>query len=58
MTKEKVIQVTSGWSMLGLNLGLIFGGVLLSIVCLIAAANTEELRRWACLLLFRSRLPA
>ncbi len=22
MTKEKVIQVTSGWSMLGLNLGL------------------------------------
>ena len=41
MTKEKVIQVTSGWSMLGLNLGLVFGGVLLSILCLIAAANTE-----------------
>ena len=41
MTKEKVIQVTSGWSMLGLNLGLVFGGVLLSIVCLIAAANTD-----------------
>ena len=25
MTSEKVIQVTSGWSMLGLNLGLILG---------------------------------
>src|SRR5687768_3914721 len=43
MTKEKVIQVTSGWSILGLNLGLILGGVLLSILCIIAAANTEGL---------------
>jgi hypothetical protein len=43
MTKEKVIQVTSGWNMLGLNLGLIFGGALLSILCIIAAANTEGL---------------
>jgi regulator of protease activity HflC (stomatin/prohibitin superfamily) len=42
MTKENVIQVTSGWSMLGLNLGLLFGGALLSILCIIAAANTEN----------------
>ena len=42
MTKEKVIQVRDGWSMVGLNLGLILGGVLLSIVCLVAAANTDE----------------
>jgi regulator of protease activity HflC (stomatin/prohibitin superfamily) len=42
MTKEKAIQVTSGWSMLGLNLGLIFGGALLSIACITAAANTGE----------------
>jgi regulator of protease activity HflC (stomatin/prohibitin superfamily) len=41
MTKEKVVQVTSGWSMLGLNLGLLLGGALLSIACLIAGANTE-----------------
>lgn len=40
MTKEKVIQVTSGWRMLGLNLGLLFGGGLLSIVSIIAGANT------------------
>jgi regulator of protease activity HflC (stomatin/prohibitin superfamily) len=42
MTKEKAIQVTSGWSMLGLNLGLILGGALLSILCITAAANTYE----------------
>jgi regulator of protease activity HflC (stomatin/prohibitin superfamily) len=42
MTKEKVIQVTSGWSRLGLNLGLVFGGALLTIVCIIVAANTSE----------------
>ena len=41
MTKEKVIQVTSGWSMLGLNLGLILGGAMLSIVSLIAAGYTD-----------------
>jgi regulator of protease activity HflC (stomatin/prohibitin superfamily) len=41
MTKEKVIQATSGWSMLGLNLGLILGGALLSIVCIIVAAYSE-----------------
>jgi regulator of protease activity HflC (stomatin/prohibitin superfamily) len=41
MTREKVIQVTSGWSMLGLNLGLILGGAMLSIVSLIAAGFTD-----------------
>jgi regulator of protease activity HflC (stomatin/prohibitin superfamily) len=41
MTREKVIQVTSGWSMLGLNLGLILGGAMLSIVSLIAAGYTD-----------------
>jgi regulator of protease activity HflC (stomatin/prohibitin superfamily) len=43
MTKEKVIQVTNGWNMLGINLGLILAGALLSILCIIAAANTEGL---------------
>ena len=42
MTKEKVILVRSGWSMVGLNLGLTLGGALLSIVCLVAAANIED----------------
>ena len=57
MTKEKVIRVASGWNMLGLNLGLLLGGGILSIVSLIAAANTDG-TRWGCLLVFRSRLPA
>ncbi len=58
MTKEKVIHVTSGWNMLGLNLGLILGGAMLSIVSLIAAGYTDGAGRWDCLLAFRSRLPA
>jgi regulator of protease activity HflC (stomatin/prohibitin superfamily) len=41
MTSEKVIRVRSGWSMLGLNLGLLFGGVVLSILSLVAAAETD-----------------
>jgi regulator of protease activity HflC (stomatin/prohibitin superfamily) len=41
MTKEKAIRVASGWNMLGLNLGLLLGGGILSIVSLIAAANTD-----------------
>lgn len=41
MTQEKIIQVKSGWAMLGINLGLLFGGIVLSILSLIAAANTE-----------------
>jgi hypothetical protein len=41
MTKEKVIRVTSGWSRLGLNLGLVLGGFLLSVLCVVAAANTN-----------------
>jgi regulator of protease activity HflC (stomatin/prohibitin superfamily) len=41
MTKEKVIQVSSGWSMLALNLGLFFGGILLSIGSLIVASETN-----------------
>lgn len=41
MTSEKVIQVTSGWSMLGLNFGLILGGAMLSIISLIAAGYTD-----------------
>src|SRR4051794_37071168 len=41
MTKENVIHVKSGWGKLGLNLGLLFGGVLLSIVCAVAAAHTN-----------------
>ena len=41
MTKEKTIQVKSGWSMLGVNLGLLFGGVLLSILSMVLAAETH-----------------
>jgi hypothetical protein len=39
MTKENVIHVKSGWRMLGLNLGLLFGGVPLTIACAGAAAE-------------------
>ena len=41
MTKEKVIRVASGWNMLGLNLGLMLGGAMLSIVSLISADYTD-----------------
>ena len=40
MTQEKVIKASSGWSMLTINLGLFFGAIALSILSLIAAANT------------------
>lgn len=39
MTNEKNIQARSGWSMVGLNLGMLFGGALLSIICILAAAG-------------------
>ena len=45
--------------MLGLNLGLLFGGILLSIVSVDCRRRIPtESERWACLLPFRSRLPA
>lgn len=42
MTRENVIRVRSGWSMLGINLGMILGGVLLSIACAIAAETISD----------------
>lgn len=41
MAKEKLIQGTSGWSMLGLNLGMLLGGVVLSVFCMIALEVTD-----------------
>lgn len=41
MTKEKVIRVASGWNMLALNLALMLGGAVLSILSLIAADKTD-----------------
>lgn len=40
MSQERVVQVTSGWQMLGTNLMLLFGGFISSIVCIAIAANT------------------
>jgi regulator of protease activity HflC (stomatin/prohibitin superfamily) len=43
MTREKVIQATSGWSMLGFNLALMLGGAALSILSLVAAEMIEDI---------------
>ena len=31
MTSEKVVQATNGWSRLGVNLGMLFGGAVLTL---------------------------
>ena len=41
MTKEKAIQVTPGWTMLGLNLAMLFGGIATSLASLIAIELTN-----------------
>jgi hypothetical protein len=42
MTRENVIRVRSGWSMLGRNLGMIVGGILLFIGSIVAAETISD----------------
>jgi regulator of protease activity HflC (stomatin/prohibitin superfamily) len=42
MTRENVIRVASGWSMLGMNLGMMLGGILLAIFSAIAAGTISD----------------
>jgi regulator of protease activity HflC (stomatin/prohibitin superfamily) len=42
MTTEKVFHARNGWGQLGLNLGLVFGGLLMALICVIAAAAVGD----------------
>ncbi len=42
MSKENIVQVRPGWSMLTFNLLLLLGGIVLLIVCLILLASAEQ----------------
>jgi regulator of protease activity HflC (stomatin/prohibitin superfamily) len=49
MSKENVIDVRSGWTMLPLNLGVLLGGAALVIVCISAAPKTDGTTAWGLL---------
>lgn len=42
MTKEHVIRVSDGWSMLGTNVGMVLGGLIFSILSVAAADGIDE----------------
>ena len=41
MTRDRSIQVMSGWAMLPLNLGMVFGGILMFFVGVTVAASAN-----------------
>jgi regulator of protease activity HflC (stomatin/prohibitin superfamily) len=42
MSKEKVIRASDGWAMLGTNVGLLLGGIIFSILSMVAAETIED----------------